>query len=884
MVEEEIKLVEIFRENTNILPLRRGSKSVITADEFINKLADEKAAAIIAAYKPPPPVIIEVEKKIPTPIEQPIKTEPPKQPKPKSEKVQKVAPTITEVAPVKKEVIKESKPPIVPITPEPKPVVKETPKPVVKETPKPVVEVPKPVVKETPKPVVKETPKPVVKETPKPVVKETPKLVVEAPKPVIPDPIPETKIIIEQPPKVVEPVVPVVVPVVDIPIPIISDDLISLDSNHDQDPNVPASGMMSHRSISSTGSIKSTPSKGSIVSVISRGAIKLAAMPIVENVTNEANDNSNRGNDNDNNSQGGLSINTKDNSYISSAGIDSFHSIDNISVDSEPPSDDDLDDDAPQKTADMESTKQSQSDILQTFLMGAFKIQNATTTNNNPTMLSVSSNAKSAWRKEGTYASGGIARVNHSRQKQHYKLEKYSITIGTSTEDLLIYDTGPPAVISSTDNMINTAAIHDLHPYSRNSSRSNFSLEQRQLDPSLLKNPSLGNLFKIPSVSKLKGEKDSNITNTTISKFKSKMNLPASTLMNENNNKNNKGNEQYHPFYPTSSSSSSSFVPGVQKYLNNNNNNNNTINESSSGNGELQYDSSEINNNNLTNSTNNTNNTSNNLNNNTSNTNNLNNNANISAAEENKELINKLKRAMDPLLQIYDKYHASMPEVWKAKTIKTIIPNVKSDKYDKYKDKQREKEKQREKDREILNRELAKQINRSLLNKDILNRSLLKGNNNTTTDNKNDYTTTGINENGNEVFKNLTNEGLNELKIALSESLNSENSYTQDDIQHILMASELLTNHLDAYENLNLEESFSPSSSSSLFEYNYINIKNQFASNIHILENLQQTAINNLLRLEKCEKLTSELLEMMTDGSVDGNVYQEKLETLFRLV
>jgi hypothetical protein len=49
LVEEEIKLVEIFRQQFQNQS-RRGSK-IITADDFLNKLADEKAIAIIAAEK-----------------------------------------------------------------------------------------------------------------------------------------------------------------------------------------------------------------------------------------------------------------------------------------------------------------------------------------------------------------------------------------------------------------------------------------------------------------------------------------------------------------------------------------------------------------------------------------------------------------------------------------------------------------------------------------------------------------------------------------------------------------------------------------------------------------------------------------------------------------
>ena len=59
-------------------------------------------------------------------------------------------------------------------------------------------------------------------------------------------------------------------------------------------------------------------------------------------------------------------------------------------------------------------------------------------------------------------------------------------------------------------------------------------------------------------------------------------------------------------------------------------------------------------------------------------------------------------------------------------------------------------------------------------------------------------------------------------------------------------------------------------------------IQKQFETAVPILENLRQTAINNLTRLTKCEGLVSELVDQYSDDNQDGRLYQEKLETLFR--
>ena len=61
-------------------------------------------------------------------------------------------------------------------------------------------------------------------------------------------------------------------------------------------------------------------------------------------------------------------------------------------------------------------------------------------------------------------------------------------------------------------------------------------------------------------------------------------------------------------------------------------------------------------------------------------------------------------------------------------------------------------------------------------------------------------------------------------------------------------------------------------------------IQKQFETAVPILENLRQTAVNNLTRLTKCEGLVSELVDQYSDDNQDGRLYQEKLETLFRLV
>lgn len=334
-----------------------------------------------------------------------------------------------------------------------------------------------------------------------------------------------------------------------------------------------------------------------------------------------------------------------------------------------------------------------------------------------------------SWRKGGTYLAQGNARVVTSRQKAQFKLDHETHNKGTSTDDLQLFDTAMPQFKKMEPTRISLSAALGTPAFSSSGDPKSLQLS-RSMDVGLLVKP--------------KDKRGSCGPLATITKERLAPKLAAITSSTEKKKLSSS---------MTTKSSAAVFATEVSSPVVHNN----AISDA-----DTMTDTSSI-----------------------------------QAAHENvfsklheSEFAQQLQASVNPLLEIYNKYHASLPKSWKAKLLTTATA--------------------------------------------------------------------------------VQGTSLGHVYTLSSPSINSNDSFNIEEQQKIIAAG-----GIPYMMNIPDEP---------LKEIQFANIKSQFESNIHVLENLKQTSINNMTRLQKCERLTSELLEMMTDTSADGKVYQEKVETLFRKI